>query len=179
MYVVRAIKVTAGALRETSILARYGSQPVRLSHQCGAADRARQRTSSALACQQGCTEAWNVAGVVASSCCIARSPPAVTIARDSVGMAPALSTSMLTLSDSMVSNVEAAAQSSIGQCSWSVPITGSSWSSWLSSTMHQQHLPPRDGWVPRRCLRELLCASRALQHALSGSVARRDDAVVR
>ena len=94
-------------------------------------------------------------------------------------MAPALSTSMLTLSDSMVSNVEAAAQSSIGQCSWSVPITGSGWSSWLSSTMHQQHLPPRDGWVPRRCLGQLLCASRALQHALSGSVARSDDAVVR
>ena len=161
MYVVRAIKVSAGALRETSILARYGSQPVRLSHQCGAADRARQCTSSALACQQGCTEAWNVAGVVASSCCIARSPPAVTIARNSVGLAPALSTSMLTLSDSMVSNVEAAAQSSIGQCSWSVPTTGSSWSSWLSSTMHQQHLPPRDGWLPRRCLGQLLCAWRA------------------
>ena len=61
----------------------------------------------------------------------------------------------------MVSNVEAAAQSSIGQCSWSVPITGSSWSSWLSSTMHQQHLSPRDGWVPRRCTVSLLCAWRA------------------
>ena len=37
MYVVLAIKDNAGALRETSILARYSSQPVRLSHQCGAA----------------------------------------------------------------------------------------------------------------------------------------------
>ena len=176
MYVLRAIKLTAGALRETSILARYGSQSVRLSHQCGAAvvhfehSRLPARLHRGLKRCRCC---------MAPSCCTARSPPAVTIARNSVGLAPALSTSMLTLSDSMVSNVEAAAQSSIGQCSWSVPITGSSWSSWLSSTMHQQHLSPRDGWVPRRCWVSRLCSSRALQHALSGSVARRDDAVVR
>ena len=52
---------------------------------------------------------------------------------------------MLALGDNMVSNIEAAAQSTTEQCSWSAPMAESSRSCWLSSTMHQQHLARRDG----------------------------------
>ena len=128
MYVVRAIKVTTGALRETSILARYGLQPMRLSHQCGAADRARQRTSSALACQQGCTEASHDLSIMTPFSCAAPTPASAAAERDALGLAPVPSTSMLALGDNMVSNVEAAAQSTtegavllVGADGWQQP----------------------------------------------------------
>ena len=56
------------------------------------------------------------------------------------------STSMLALGDNMVSNVEAAAQSTTEQCSWSAPMAGSSHSCWLSSVLHQHDLS-RCGWI--------------------------------
>ena len=103
-------------------------------------------TWSSLACQQGCTEASHDLSIMASFSCAAPTPPSAAAERDALGLAPVPSTSMLALGDNMVSNVEAAAQSTTEQCSWSAPMGGSSHSCWLSSVLHQHDLS-RCGWT--------------------------------
>ena len=82
-------------------------------------------TWSSLACQQGCTEASHDLSIMAPFSCAAPTPPSAAAERDALGLAPVPSTSMLALGDNMVSNVEAAAQSTKEQCSWSAPMAGS------------------------------------------------------
>ena len=113
-------------------------------------------TWSSLACQQGCTEASHDLSIMTPFSCAAPTPPSAAAERDALGLAPVPSTSMLALGDNMVSNVEAAAQSTTEQCSWSARMADSSHSCWLSSVLHQHDLT-RCGWtwsnrrwVPRR-----------------------------
>ena len=103
-------------------------------------------TWSSLACQQGCTEASHDLSIMTPFSCAAPTPASAAAERDALGLAPVPSTSMLALGDNMVSNVEAAAQSTTEQCSWSVPMGGSSNSCWLSSVLHQHDLS-RCGWT--------------------------------
>ena len=97
-------------------------------------------TWSSLACQQGCTEASHDLSIMTPFSCTAPTPASAAAERDALGLAPVPSTSMLALGDNMVSNVEAAAQSTTEQCSWSAPMAGSSHSCWLSSVLHQHDL---------------------------------------
>ena len=103
-------------------------------------------TWSSLACHQGCTEASHDLSIMAPFSCAAPTPPSAAAERDALGLAPVPSTSMLALGDNMVSNVEAAAQSTTEQCSWSALMAGSSRSCWLSSVLHQHDLS-RCGWT--------------------------------
>ena len=103
-------------------------------------------TWSSLACQQGCTEASHDLGIMRPFSCAAPTPPSAAAERDALGLAPVPSTSMLALGDNMVSNVEAAAQSTTEQCSWSARMADSSHSCWLSSLLHQHDLS-RCGWT--------------------------------
>ena len=103
-------------------------------------------TWSSLACQQGCTEASHDLSIMTPFSCAAPTPASAAAERDALGLAPVPSTSMLALGDNMVSNVEAAAQSTTEQCSWSAPMAGSSHSCWLSSVLHQHDLS-RCGWT--------------------------------
>ena len=110
---------TQGSPGTTRVDPRAACRPLRHEPKpparCG--HSGRQCMSSALAHQQGCTVACRVEDIVTSSRRTAATPPAVSIVRDGLGLAPAPSLTLATLSDSMVSNVESAAQSSIGQCS--------------------------------------------------------------
>ena len=115
-------------------------------------------TWSSLACQQGCTEASHDLSIMAPFSCAAPTPPSAAAERDALGLAPVPSTSMLALGDNMVSNVEAAAQSTTEQCSWSAPMAGSSRSCWLSSVLHQHDLS-RCGWTWSESGRVQLSAS--------------------
>ena len=103
-------------------------------------------TWSSRACQQGCTEASHDLSIMAPFSCAAPTPPSAAAERDALGLAPVPSTSMLALGDNMVSNVEAAAQSTTEQCSWSARMADSSHSCWLSSVLHQHDLS-RCGWT--------------------------------
>ena len=105
-------------------------------------------TWSSLACQQGCTEASHDLSIMTPSSCVAPTPTSAAAVRDALGLAPVAvpSTSMLALGDNMVSNVEAAAQSTTEQCSWSARMADSSHSCWLSSVLHQHDLS-RCGWT--------------------------------
>ena len=94
-------------------------------------------TWSSLACQQGCTEASHDLSIMTPFSCAAPTPASAAAERDALGLAPVPSTSMLALGDNMVSNVEAAAQSTTEQCSWLAPMGGSSHSCCLSSVLHQ------------------------------------------
>ena len=111
--------LTQGSLGPTRVDPRAACRKLRHEPKppvrCGYSGR--QCMSSALAHQQGCTVACHVEGVVAPSRRTAPTPAAVTIARDGLGLAPAPSTTSVTLSDSMVSNVDTEAESIIGQCS--------------------------------------------------------------
>ena len=103
-------------------------------------------TWSSLACQQGCTEASHDLSIMTPFRCAAPTPASAAAERDALGLAPVPSTSMLALGDNMVSNVEAAAQSTTEQCSWSARMADSSHSCWLSSVLHQHDLS-RCGWT--------------------------------
>ena len=115
-------------------------------------------TWSSLACQQGCTEASHDLSIMTPFSCAAPTPASAAAERDALGLAPVPSTSMLALGDNMVSNVEAAAQSTTEQCSWSARMAGSSHSCWLSSVLHQHDLS-RCGWILSESGRVQLSAS--------------------
>ena len=141
-------KVVRQVLSGSAIPRRHGGRSIgphpRPGARCGRSGTGC--TWSSLACQQGCTEASHDLSIITSFKCAALTPASAAAKRDALGLAPVPSTSMLALGDNMVSNVEAAAQSTTEQCSWSAPMGGSSHSCWLSSVLHQHDLS-RCGWT--------------------------------
>ena len=117
-----------------------------LGHRGGAGEA----SSRAPAClQTGAAACW--AEAIKNGCRrTARRPRGVQRAQVEAELATCAPTSNGTLSDSSVSEVEGAAKSFMRQCSRSAPMAGGSRSRWWSSTMHRQHLAPRDGRLLRR-----------------------------
>ena len=111
---------------------------------------AGEPSSRAPACLQARTAARWAAGMRSRCSRIARRPRCAQRAQVEAELATCAPTSNGTLSDSSVSEVEGAAESIMRQCSRSAPMAGGSRSRWWSSTMHQQHLAPRDGRLLRR-----------------------------
>ena len=102
-------------------------------------------TCTALACLDGLTDGCRAASGLTWSCCTAAAPPASTSARDRLELALAPLSSTSTLSDSMPPEVDAAASSTTGQCSGSVPMADSSRAGWLCSSELRKHHSPSDG----------------------------------
>ena len=112
-----------------------------LGHRGGAGE-ASSRDPACL--QTGAAACW--AEAIKNGCRrTARRPRGAQRAQVEAELASCAPSTIGASSDRSVSQVEGAASSTMGQCSWSAPMAESSRSCWLSSTMHQQHLARRDG----------------------------------
>ena len=137
------------------------------------------RTCTALACMHGHTDDWRAACDFIRSYCTAPAPQPSTSARHRLKLALAPLSSTLALSDSMPPEVEAAASSTTGQCSWSAPMPTGSRAGWICFSELQKHHSPSDGRCPPNSSRRASWARNALSPLKQSLTARPYDACVR